>query len=94
MHNELEASLKSVEEQLTQTSSELEKQKALNEKLENDLLAINKHKLNGNGRPDGALSPAAANESQSDLLVGLELGKKSTVGVLYIYCKQLTDISA
>ncbi|KIM91916.1 hypothetical protein PILCRDRAFT_57062 [Piloderma croceum F 1598] len=49
LHNELEASLESVQEQLEYTSSELEKQKILNEKLENDLVAMNKHKQSGNG---------------------------------------------
>jgi homeobox protein cut-like len=61
------------------TSSELEKQKILNEKLENDLVAMNKHKASGNGA-DGneALSPSGM-DSQMDLLAGLELGKKTSV---------------
>ena len=84
LHNELEASLQSVEEQLAFTSSELDKQKVLNEKLENDLVAMNKHnKPNGNGAGvgadgTGALTPSGT-DSQTNLLAGLELGKKSTV---------------
>lgn len=81
----MEASLKTVQEQLTLTSSELDKQKVLNEKLENDLLAMNKHsKTNGtvgNADGSGVLTPA---DSQIDVLAGLDLGKKPTsVGVLF-----------
>lgn len=72
-----------MQDQLALTSTELEKQRVLNEKLENDLLEMNKHKPNGvagvNGNVEGVLSPS---DSQVDMLAGLELGrKKSTVGI-------------
>jgi homeobox protein cut-like len=68
MHNELEQSLQSIQDRLHATSSELEQQKILNEKLENDLLSVNKHKANGDVIP-----------SESGSLDSLDLGKKSTV---------------
>ena len=71
MHSELEASLQAAEERLWATSSELEKQKILNEKLEMDLLAVEKHKPNGD-----ALSRS---NSASDPLAGLDIGKGSGV---------------
>ncbi|ESK96561.1 golgi membrane protein [Moniliophthora roreri MCA 2997] len=64
LHGELEASLQSTQERLSATSSELEKQKSLNEKLENDLLSMNNHKTNDT--PD-----------TSDVLSGLDIGKKT-----------------
>jgi homeobox protein cut-like len=75
-----------VQEQLAFTSSELDKQKILNEKLENDLVsAMNKHKPSGNGSVDGsgALTPSGT-DSQTDLLAGLELGKKTSVSILFV----------
>ncbi|KAF7979865.1 hypothetical protein HWV62_40631 [Athelia sp. TMB] len=73
LHTELEASLQSVQEQLEHTSTELDKQKVLNEKLENDLLEMNNHK------PNGVNAEAVSrSDSTSDMLAGLELGKKST----------------
>jgi homeobox protein cut-like len=73
-----------VQEQLAFTSSELDKQRVLNEKLENDLMAtMSKHKLSGNGGADGsgALTPSGM-DSQTDLLAGLELGKKTSVSAV------------
>jgi homeobox protein cut-like len=74
---------------LEYTSSELEKQKILNEKLENDLVAMNKHKQSGNGGVvDGVggsgegVTPSGT-DSQTDLLAGLELGKKSSVSCFF-----------
>lgn len=74
-----------MQEQLAFTSSELDKQKILNEKLENDLVsAMNKHKPSGNGSVDGSgvLTPSRM-DSQTDLLAGLELGKKTSVSILF-----------
>lgn len=56
---------------LEATSAELEKQRALNDKLENDLLQLETHKpknVNGDATP-----------AEDDVLAGLDLGKKSTV---------------
>jgi homeobox protein cut-like len=52
----------------------LQKQKLLNEKLENDLLSMgtNDRKLNGDG----------THMSAEDVLAGLELAKKPTVGAI------------
>ncbi|KAJ7594300.1 CASP C terminal-domain-containing protein [Mycena floridula] len=67
LHGELEASLQVTEDQLVLTKSELEKQNALNEKLETDLLSMNEHKPNGD---------MGVSES-SDVLAGLDLGRKT-----------------
>ncbi|KAG6837511.1 hypothetical protein H0H93_008436 [Arthromyces matolae] len=67
LHSELEESLRSTEAQLTNMGSDLEKQKVLNEKLENDLLSMNKHRTNGE------LTPS---DSGLDLLASLERGAK------------------
>ncbi|GLB37586.1 putative CASP C terminal [Lyophyllum shimeji] len=68
LHGELEESLQTAQDQLKNMSSELEKQKALNEKLENDLASMNKHKPNGDATPS---------DSGLDVLAGLELNGKS-----------------
>ncbi|KAF8070611.1 CASP C terminal-domain-containing protein [Lyophyllum atratum] len=62
-----EESLQAAEDKLKTTSSELEKQTALNDKLENDLLSMNKHRHNGDATPS---------ESRLDVLADLELGSK------------------
>lgn len=58
-------------------TSELQKQKLLNEKLENDLLSMgtSDRKLNGDG----------THMSAEDVLAGLELPKKPTVGIIPSY---------
>ncbi|KAJ4483236.1 CASP C terminal-domain-containing protein [Lentinula aciculospora] len=66
LHGELEASLHYAQGQLDSTSAELEKQKDLNEKLENDLLSLNK--------PSGNITPSRS----SEILVGLELGARES----------------
>ncbi|KAF9469931.1 CASP C terminal-domain-containing protein [Collybia nuda] len=63
LHSELEGSLQTAREELKTRSLELEKQKILSEKLENDLLSMNKHKVNGDN-------------VQSLGLEALDLGKK------------------
>jgi homeobox protein cut-like len=57
--------------QLDSTNSELEKQKILNEKLENDLLSMDNHKPNGDA-PTSELG-------EPDILAGLDLGRKTSV---------------
>ncbi|KAJ3550102.1 hypothetical protein NM688_g5108 [Phlebia brevispora] len=69
LHGELEASLQSVQSELAMTSSELEKQRALNEKLENDLLQMEAH--------NPKATNAESQEQDDDALAGLELGKKT-----------------
>jgi hypothetical protein len=56
----------------------LEKQQQLNEKIENDLLEIERHQqaqVNGNHDARGLLKTTAS----SDALAGIELGKKPSV---------------
>ncbi|KAK1233177.1 hypothetical protein PQX77_003713 [Marasmius sp. AFHP31] len=65
LHGELEATLQAMQEQLQSASSELEQQKALNEKLENDLLSMNNHKTEDV-------------DSSSDVLGGLDAGRKES----------------
>ncbi|KAI1794075.1 CASP C terminal-domain-containing protein [Ganoderma leucocontextum] len=72
LHGELEAALHSVQSQLEVTESELDKQRALNEKLETDLLQMDQRKGD-----TGATSPANGTSTPVDVLAGLELGKKS-----------------
>ena len=69
LHGELEASLQSVQSELAMTSSELEKQRALNEKLENDLLQMQAH------NPKTVVFDAVSEDP--DVLAGLDLGKKT-----------------
>ncbi|KAG2016154.1 hypothetical protein CC2G_009349 [Coprinopsis cinerea AmutBmut pab1-1] len=81
LHNELQESLKNVENKLDSTSAELAKQKELNEKLENDLLAINNpdEKANGSANKSG---------DDDDILANLDVGKKSAVSTLFLYRMQ------
>ncbi|KAF9010535.1 CASP C terminal-domain-containing protein [Cyathus striatus] len=72
LHSELDASLQTANDRLEAASSELEKQKLLNEKLENDLLSMDNHqKPNG----DGQSSDATALDVLADLDLG---GKRNT----------------
>ncbi|KAG6867826.1 hypothetical protein C0993_010585 [Termitomyces sp. T159_Od127] len=72
LHSELEESLRAAEDQLKNLGSELEKQKTLNEKLETDLLSMNKHRTNGD---------VPSSDSGLDVLAGLELGTKKPVSI-------------
>ncbi|KAF8638030.1 hypothetical protein AX16_010662 [Volvariella volvacea WC 439] len=65
LHSELEQSLQSSSEQLEAVTRDLEKQRVLNEKLENDLLAMNQHK------------DSHQRLESSDILAGLDMPKKS-----------------
>ena len=60
--------------ELAGAEAELEKQRALNEKLENDLLQIQTHNPTPKARANGQDTP-----SDDDVLAGLDLGKKVTV---------------
>jgi len=74
LHGELEASLQHAQEDLAFTSSELEKHRQLNERLESDLLKIEQHGQDqtspGNGDAD------STDAAEDDILagLGLELG--------------------
>ncbi|KAH9839474.1 CASP C terminal-domain-containing protein, partial [Rhodofomes roseus] len=71
LHGELEASLMAAQAQFAATESELEKQRMLNERLENDLLQMDQRKPNGDAGSD---SPRIGS---MDGLAGIELGKKT-----------------
>lgn len=68
--------------QLVATESELEKQRMLNEKLENDLLQMDQRK------PNGEVGSDSPRLSSLDGLAGIELGKK-TVG-----CRAVLDCAS
>jgi homeobox protein cut-like len=70
LHGELEESLKAAQDKIETMSSEMEKHKALTERLENDLLSMNKHGHNGDVTPS---------EDSIDVLAGLDLGKRPGV---------------
>ncbi|KAH8828570.1 CASP C terminal-domain-containing protein [Flagelloscypha sp. PMI_526] len=70
-HAELEASLGATENHLKSTASELEKQKELNNKLEDDLLSVN-NQPNGDVGSSGSPSRAGS----TDALASLDLGRK------------------
>jgi homeobox protein cut-like len=78
MHGELEASLRSAEERLAAADTELAKQKALNERLENDLLQMDQHKSHSQleAPKQDEYDPLS---SSTDLLADLDLGKRPTV---------------
>ncbi|PCH43609.1 hypothetical protein WOLCODRAFT_18462 [Wolfiporia cocos MD-104 SS10] len=77
LHGELEASLQASQTDLAATESELEKQRALNDKLENDLLQMDQRKPNGE-LSGGASSADLTSLGSIDALAGLDLGKKTT----------------
>ncbi len=64
--------------QLAAAEAELEKQRALNESLENDLLQMESHKPKA---PNGDATPG-----DDDVLASLDLGRKSTVRPDHILC--------
>lgn len=72
----MEASLTAAQAELAATDSELQRQRALNEKLENDLLQMDRHKPNGDA--SGSMTPAEAG-TPADALASLDLGKRTTV---------------
>ena len=70
--------MQTAQEELITVNSKLDKQQQLNEKLENDLLEIEKHQqaqVNGKHETRDTLN----NTTSSDALAGIELGKKSSV---------------
>ncbi|KAG8752038.1 hypothetical protein FRC14_007407 [Serendipita sp. 396] len=80
LHGELEESFRSVSEELATCRAELEKQKILTERLENDLMHVDRHMGQANGeRPSGRSTPSAA----PDGLSGLNLGSNSDKSVRY-----------
>ena len=73
-HEDLSLLSTTLEDTLATTQAELDKQKTLNERLENDLLSVNKH--NG-GSSSSASAPEKATGSGPGGLAGLDLGGKA-----------------
>jgi len=87
LHNELEETLESSRSQLESVSSELEKQKQLNEKLENDLMSIDREK-----------SESPTVDSEHNPLAGLDVGRRvgtcylaKRIILIYLVRKRLSD---
>ncbi|TFY71941.1 hypothetical protein EVG20_g1056 [Dentipellis fragilis] len=80
LHNELESSLQSTRDELASTSAELEKQRTLNERLENDLLQLEQHEPNGNANASGVDTPSSEAGADGDALAGIDLGRKGKNG--------------
>ncbi|PVG01219.1 hypothetical protein CPB86DRAFT_773346 [Serendipita vermifera] len=80
LHGELEQSFQKVSEELATCQAELEKQKILTDRLENDLMHVDRHMGQANGeRPLPADTPPAA----ADGLSGLNLGNSKEKPVRY-----------
>lgn len=73
LHDELETSLRVTEEKLASSDAELNKQKALNERLENDLLHLEQHKQEPSTSRDRGDDLTS---SSVDLLADLDLGSR------------------
>lgn len=70
LHGELEASLMAAQAELTGAEAELEKQRDLNERLENDLLQVQSS--------NPAMNTPNGDALEADALAGLDLGKRPT----------------
>lgn len=74
LHGELEASLQRARDDLASTSSELEKYRELNERLESDLLKIEQHGQGRHDQENGDADPVETGEDDILAGLGLELG--------------------
>jgi len=74
LHSELEESYRTASEELATCRAELEKQKILTERLENDLMHVDRHLANGE-RPSGTGTSTPSHST--DALSGLNLGSTS-----------------
>ncbi|KZV74458.1 hypothetical protein PENSPDRAFT_206091 [Peniophora sp. CONT] len=75
LHSELEASLAQARGELGTASSELEKQRSLNERLENDLLMLDRR---GQGNGNGSVKEGRDDGDESDALAGLDIGGRKS----------------
>ena len=83
LHGELEASLQRANDDLASTTSELEKHRQLNERLESDILKIEQ---GGNGQENGDANSVDTGEDDVLAGLGLELSL-TTKDVRYLnYC--------
>jgi hypothetical protein len=74
LHGELEASLQRARDDLASTTSELEKHRDLNDRLESDLLKIEQHGQGRNDQENGDANPVETEEDDILAGLGLELG--------------------
>ena len=74
LHGEREASLQRAREDLASTTSELERHRELNERLESDLLKIEQHGQGGNDQENGDANTVENGEDDILAGLGLELG--------------------
>lgn len=72
LHGELETSLREAEEKVGTADLELEKQRALNERLETDLLSLE----DARKQPNGHAPSTAASSEGLNALAGLDIGGK------------------
>ena len=80
-----------MQSQLVATESELEKQRTLNEKLENDLLQMDQRKTDGG--INGTHSPANGASASTDALAGIDLGKKTVrISDYYVVWEPKSDL--
>ncbi|KAF9520295.1 hypothetical protein BS47DRAFT_1370453 [Hydnum rufescens UP504] len=84
LHGELERSLQSVTSELSHNRLELEQQKALNERIENDLVQLNSHMPSANGvsSTPGASTPREPAGHERGL-ADLNLGQKDAIQTSY-----------
>ncbi|KAH9954130.1 CASP C terminal-domain-containing protein [Russula dissimulans] len=71
LHGELEASLQRAKDDLASTTSELEKHRELNERLESDLLKLEQHRQGGSKQGNGETN--SVDTAEDDVLAGLGL---------------------
>lgn len=89
LRGELEASLQRARDDLASTSSELEKYRELNERLESDLLKIEQHGQGRHDQENGDANPVETGEDDILAGLGLELGlsTKDVRSPNYCQCK-------
>ncbi|KIM21551.1 hypothetical protein M408DRAFT_29456 [Serendipita vermifera MAFF 305830] len=87
LHSELEESFRTASEELATCRAELEKQKVLTDRLENDLMHVDRHMATSNSAgalPNGDRASGTSTPNQStDALSGLNIGSTSDRPVRY-----------
>jgi len=92
LHGELEASLQRAQDDLAFTTSELEKHRQLNERLESDLLKIEQHGQHQSSPGNGDANSADAAEDDILAGLGLELGP-ATKNVRCLNCIPFPNVN-
>ena len=76
LHAELEASFRSVSEDLATCRADLERQKVLNDRLENDLLHVDQHMGKANTDRSSGTSTPAHQDPLASLNIGASVSSK------------------